>query len=57
MPDSTPAIPCSLAVLSRPHARHEWEPQPGMPPSAAPELTTPGVPGTRRRSTRPDPSP
>ncbi|MFF1957996.1 hypothetical protein ACFVWX_13520 [Streptomyces sp. NPDC058220] len=45
MPDATPAVPCSLAVLSRPHAGHEWEIQPGMTP-----VHCPGVPDDMRRA-------
>ncbi|MDJ0342226.1 hypothetical protein QMK19_03370 [Streptomyces sp. H10-C2] len=31
-----PAIPCSFALLQRPHVAHEWHAQPGMDPVACP---------------------
>ncbi|MFE4857320.1 hypothetical protein [Streptomyces sp. NPDC056670] len=35
MPEQ-PEIPCGPAVLTRPHAAHDWQPQPGMDPVRCP---------------------
>ncbi|MET8826053.1 hypothetical protein ABZX40_13355 [Streptomyces sp. NPDC004610] len=34
-----PAVPCSAAVLRRPHPPHDWQPQPGVTPVHCPGTT------------------
>lgn len=39
----TPAVPCSLATLGRPHTAHDWRPQSGMNPVHCPGTAAVGV--------------